>query len=169
MLCICWDTLSKKTGVWQLPIVYSAFKGQLNNLRNLEKKKRFVVCVFLYSFCLREGASPSPHLLCFLPILCTLIIPLNLIATSWMLIRKQYHLCVHAKLLCNVGIFYRTYNFASLWRIGDCCKNTVYPVGSQIEANKIFIGQSYPILCPKGFSTYCVSSVLSHLFDLSSW
>ena len=28
ILCICWDTPSEKTGVWQLPIVSSVFEGR---------------------------------------------------------------------------------------------------------------------------------------------
>ena len=28
-ICICWDTASEKTGLWQLPIVSSAFIGSL--------------------------------------------------------------------------------------------------------------------------------------------
>ena len=30
ILCICWDTPSKKTGLWQLPIVSIVFKRDLN-------------------------------------------------------------------------------------------------------------------------------------------
>ena len=29
ILCICWDTPSEKTGLWQVPIVSSAFKKTL--------------------------------------------------------------------------------------------------------------------------------------------
>ena len=29
ILCICWDTPSEKTGLWQLPIVSSVFKGNI--------------------------------------------------------------------------------------------------------------------------------------------
>ena len=38
---VCWDTPSEKTGLWQLPIVFSAFKATLSHSFNLAGKYLF--------------------------------------------------------------------------------------------------------------------------------
>ena len=57
ILCICWDTPSKKTGLWQLPIVSSVFKGKYFFIENynlmfakLTKWKTGTLLAFRYKY-----------------------------------------------------------------------------------------------------------------------
>ena len=53
ILCICWDTPSEKTGLWQLPIVSSVFKMNHSALWNQ------VQCSYIISFLGEETSFES--------------------------------------------------------------------------------------------------------------
>ena len=50
ILCICWDTISEKTGLWQLPIVPSVFKDFNRSLFYASESTRFCATRFLSLF-----------------------------------------------------------------------------------------------------------------------
>ena len=43
ILCICWDTQSKKTGLWQLPIVSRVFNMTTTHILNAKKQQQHLL------------------------------------------------------------------------------------------------------------------------------
>ena len=66
LFCACWDTPSEKTGLWQLPIVSSVFKGVMNFLNDGEGKMRLdASCDKTQLPCLQLEAHRLVDILCW--------------------------------------------------------------------------------------------------------